>query len=118
MTATYCQENNPNHKTGVNCITSLDDLQDAVEVYKLLKPELVDRALTHQCENSNVKPYMTENEAIDFIKKKVFVRKVVYLLSKISHFIFVGYRWNIGSEQHGNFNIYKSAVEYYAVVKK
>lgn len=118
MTTIYCQDNNSNLKEGVNCIVSLSDLQDAVEVYKLLKPELVNRALTHQCENSNVKPYMTETEAIDFIRKRIFVSKVIYLLTKINHFTFVGYRRNVSSEQHGNFNIYKSAVEYYAVIER
>lgn len=45
------------------------DIRDAVKLYEILKPELLKRAIDHRCLNSNIKPYLTENEVLTYIEE-------------------------------------------------
>lgn len=76
-----CIHSDPNSKPDHNCLNT-GDVQDAIDIYTILRPELFKRAVTHYCRDANVKPYMTEVEIIHFIKQNygLKVSKVLILV--------------------------------------
>lgn len=62
----YCVSSADKREIGFDCILN-DDYPYAINMLKLLKPELQKRAVLHKCENQLIKPYMTERDIINFV---------------------------------------------------
>lgn len=62
-----CSSNIPEHKASYNCV-SKSELPRAMDLLKILYPELTARAIDSKCGNTEA-PFMTENDVILFIKK-------------------------------------------------
>lgn len=62
-----CSSNFPEHRESYNCVNKTE-LPRAMDLLKILYPELTMRAIESKCGNVEA-PYMTENDVILFIKK-------------------------------------------------
>lgn len=81
----YCLETDPFSKRGVDCLID-GDVVDALNVHKVIHPELHRRAINFRCSDSNIKPHMTETEIVDFIMDNYALKvKIAYRVLYQSH---------------------------------
>lgn len=61
-----CVKTDVNSKRYVNCVLE-DEVKPAINLLKAIKPELNRRALKNKCDNNRAKPYMTENDTVEYV---------------------------------------------------
>lgn len=62
----YCNTNENNWKRGVTCLFD-GDVVGALNMQKVVQPQLYKIAVTSKCSDSTVKPYMSETEIVHFV---------------------------------------------------
>ncbi|XP_017781399.1 PREDICTED: LEM protein 2 [Nicrophorus vespilloides] len=62
-----CKQLDENSRARENCVIE-DDVQAAVDFYRVLQPKLTTRAISTICGDTELQPYMSEEEIITFIK--------------------------------------------------
>lgn len=73
----YCVNTDPKSKRGINCLLDTD-VVGAINVLKVINPELTKRAVNFRCSDATVKPFMTEPDIVSFIKTNYAIKVSEY----------------------------------------
>lgn len=92
-----CSKTDRNSQPGVNCMVA-DSKQGAINVYRVIKPELYKRAIASKCTDTKLKSYMTEREIIDFVAQNYGLQDHYQIQNDLSNFcllVFSNPLWGI-----------------------
>ncbi|XP_049825113.1 inner nuclear membrane protein Man1 isoform X3 [Aethina tumida] len=85
------------NKRGVNCIIE-DDVEDAINLLNVLRPELNARAVNNKCHDNSIRSHMSEDEVVSFCTTKFGIQdkiKVRRDLRNVEILSYVNKHWNI-----------------------
>lgn len=66
-------------KRGINCLMD-SDVVGAVNMQKVIQPELHKIAVAAKCSDSNVRSFMSETEVIQFVYNNYGIKVVIFVL--------------------------------------
>lgn len=68
-----CINSDPTAKPGVNCVNK-DDVESALHLLNVLKPELTKRSVANKCFDMKIKAHMSEDEIILHVVKNFAIK--------------------------------------------
>lgn len=107
----YCIKTDEKSIPGQNCLLD-NDVQGAINVYNVLKPELKRRAVDHYCSDSKIKPFMTEGEIVHFIKENYGLKNEFEIQEDLHNFevlVFSNPEWEISLVQSHSANVFSNS---------
>lgn len=77
-------------KRGINCLMD-GDVVGAINMQKVIRPQLHKIAVAAKCSDSNIRPFMTETEVIQFVYNNYGIQVVVVVVFKAKK---NGFHWH------------------------
>lgn len=73
-----CSDTDASAKPGVNCVRS-EDIESAVHLLQVLKPELHKRSVANKCFDMKIKAHMSEDEIISHCINNFALRVMIFV---------------------------------------